>query len=110
MHTISTLTAIVAVLGLVGASPVEHLSKRRAFTVAQVAGKKVFKNGPAQTAKTYRKYGKKVPASLLKAAQVGRNGTVSATPPDQYDIQYLSPVDVGGTVVNLDFDTGSADL
>jgi aspergillopepsin I len=108
MHTFSTLTAFVAVLGLVGASPVEL--KKRSFTVAQVEHKKYYRNGPAQTAKTFRKYGKKVPQSLLKAAAVGPNGTVSATPPDAYDIQYLSPVDVGGTVVNLDFDTGSADL
>jgi hypothetical protein len=36
-------------------------------------------------------------------------GTVTATPEDG-DIEYLSPVTIGGQTLNLDFDTGSADL
>ena len=39
-------------------------------------------------------------------------GTVSATPPSGYDYEYLSPVKVGtpAQTINMDFDTGSADL
>jgi hypothetical protein len=33
-----------------------------------------------------------------------------ANPSDEYDSSYLSPVTIGSTTVNLDFDTGSADL
>jgi aspergillopepsin I len=36
-------------------------------------------------------------------------GTVAASP-DQYDAEYLCPVTIGSTTLNLDFDTGSADL
>ncbi|KAK4447015.1 aspartic peptidase domain-containing protein [Podospora aff. communis PSN243] len=36
-------------------------------------------------------------------------GIVTATPEDG-DIEYLSPVTIGGQTLNLDFDTGSADL
>jgi len=36
-------------------------------------------------------------------------GLVTATP-EQGDIEYLSPVKIGGQTLNLDFDTGSADL
>lgn len=37
------------------------------------------------------------------------NGTVSAVP-EQFDIEYLSPVNVAGKTLNLVLDTGSADL
>lgn len=29
---------------------------------------------------------------------------------DKNDLEYLSPVDIGGTMMQLDFDTGSSDL
>ena len=109
MHTFTSIVAALACLSLVTASPVE-LNKRKTFSVSQVERKKFVRNGPASVAKTFRKYGKKVPAFIKAAAAVGPNGTVPATPADEYDSQYLSPVDAGGTVVNLDFDTGSADL
>jgi hypothetical protein len=66
--------------------------------------------------KTLRKYGKPVPQSLLDAAantaefHIESQGTVPANPSDEYDSSYLSPVSVGGKTLNLDFDTGSADL
>jgi hypothetical protein len=37
-------------------------------------------------------------------------GSDPANPSDEYDSSYLSPVTIGTTTVNLDFDTGSADL
>jgi aspergillopepsin I len=29
---------------------------------------------------------------------------------EKNDLEYLSPVDIGGTIMQLDFDTGSSDL
>ena len=94
--------------------------KRSSFTVEQVARSTQFKNGPAQIVKTLRKHGKEVPTHVVKAAEdrasnavvaaAAASGAVSATPSDQYDVSYLSPVTVGGTVLELDFDTGSSDL
>ncbi|KAF2466381.1 Asp-domain-containing protein [Lindgomyces ingoldianus] len=109
MPSLASLTAIIALLGLVAASPVD-IQKRKTFTVSQVERKQFIKNGAAQTAKTFRKFGVKVPAHILAAAAAGPNGTVAAVPSDAYDSLYLSPVDVGGTTLHLDFDTGSADL
>ncbi|KAH9872236.1 hypothetical protein IAQ61_005071 [Plenodomus lingam] len=119
MPSIVSLTAALTFVGAVIASPVE---KRSAFSVEQVPHTTYLKNGPAQKVKTLRKYGKPVPQSLLDAAEsrdaVGETFTASAVgdgsdpavPSDQYDSSYLSPVTVGSTTVELDFDTGSADL
>lgn len=74
-------------------------------------------SGPAQIAKTLRKYGKAVPAHIQAAADnnaavqaAADTGSDPAVPSDQYDSSYLSPVTVGSNTVHLDFDTGSADL
>jgi hypothetical protein len=37
------------------------------------------------------------------------SGTVTATP-EQGDVEYLSPVNIGGQTMNMDFDSGSSDL
>lgn len=87
----STLTAIVALLGAVGASPVE-LQKRKAFSIAQVQRKTFLKNGAQSMAKTLRKYGAKVPENILAAAAAGpNNGTAPAVPADDYDSLYVIP-------------------
>ncbi|KAI8932808.1 hypothetical protein NX059_010294 [Plenodomus lindquistii] len=120
MPSIVSLTAALALVGAVVASPVE---KRSAFSVEQVKHTTFLKNGPAQKVKTLRKYGKPVPQSLLAAANsraavadevtaaaAPGQGSDPAVPSDQYDSSYLSPVTIGTTQVELDFDTGSADL
>lgn len=119
MPSFTYLTAALALASTVSATPVE-LHKRKAFTIEQVERKTFVKNGPVQVAKTLRKYGKAVPAHILKAAELGpnndvltaaaENGTAPAVPADQYDSLYLSPVTIGNTTVQLDFDTGSGDL
>ncbi|KAK6429558.1 hypothetical protein LTR95_014294 [Oleoguttula sp. CCFEE 5521] len=47
--------------------------------------------------------------SSAAGASEQENGEVSATP-ESNESEYLSPVSVGGQTLNLDFDTGSADL
>ncbi|KAF2143407.1 uncharacterized protein K452DRAFT_225302 [Aplosporella prunicola CBS 121167] len=60
--------------------------------------------------KTYQKYGAQAPSDVQSAAAASTTGTVNASPEDQYDSLYLCPVDIGGSTLQLDFDTGSADL
>jgi hypothetical protein len=43
------------------------------------------------------------------AAGGNKTGTVAANP-EQNAALFLSPVDVGGQMLNLDFDSGSSDL
>jgi len=45
------------------------------------------------------------------APGANKNGTgLVVNVPEANDVEYLSPVNIGGQVVNLDFDTGSSDL
>lgn len=108
MPSFTTLTAALALTATVVASPVAN---RKAFTVQQVPHKTIVKNGPAALVKTVRKFGKTPSEALMKAAAV--TGTVAANPSDSNDSSYLCPVTIGDsnpTTLNLDFDTGSADL
>ncbi|KAI3333761.1 aspartic peptidase domain-containing protein [Ustulina deusta] len=46
-----------------------------------------------------------------QTAVANTNGTgLVVNVPEANDVEYLSPVNIGGQVVNLDFDTGSSDL
>lgn len=121
MPSIAYLTAALAFASTVVATPVQ-IDKRSSFSVEQVHRTTYLKNGPAQKVKTLRKYGQPVPKSLLAAAEAreasvdafaaaaAASGSEPAVPSDEYDSSYLSPVTVGTTSVELDFDTGSSDL
>ncbi|KAI9826948.1 MAG: Type I transmembrane sorting receptor [Phylliscum demangeonii] len=92
---------------LTSAGPIQ---KRSAFTVHQ-SRNAAFKgkNGPAALAGAFLKFGIEVPQSLA-AASGGNDGTATATP-QPLDTEYLVPVTIGnGQTLNLDLDTGSADL
>ena len=100
-------------LSLAGAAPVEveKAVPAGSFRVHQVAVRPGIKtSGPHAVLKTYLKYGKTPPADVSNAA-LYNDGTVTANP-TQYDSEYLERVVVGtpGVPLNLDFDTGSADL
>jgi len=118
MPSFTSLILALALTSTIVATPVQ-LEKRNTFSVEQVERSKYLKNGPQQMAKTLRKYGKPVPANLLAAvensavyatAAANDTGSDPAVPADQYDSLYLSPVTIGNSTVQLDFDTGSSDL
>lgn len=95
-------------------------------------------DGPVQLMKAYQKYGMTVPEGLHlsienrhrkgKRAEAGTgngttvgNGTaqaplpsgvgiVTATPVAPNDLEYIAPVTIGGQTIDMNFDTGSADL
>ncbi|PSK46114.1 aspartic protease SNP2 [Elsinoe australis] len=112
MHGTQTSAVVAALVGLSMAAPAEVAGKK-AFSVEQVAAGPRKALHPAQSMlNTYAKYGKldAAPAEVkAAAAAAAQSGTVPANPEDN-DVSYLSPVTVGGKVLNLDFDTGSSDL
>lgn len=110
MH-FSKLGAASALIILAAASPVEftpHNKRGLAFKVPQTKAKSKILSGPAAMAAVYAKYGATAPPDV-KAAAANNDGTVTASP-ESYDSEYLCPVNIGGQVLNLDFDTGSSDL
>jgi aspergillopepsin I len=107
MHSFTAYLAIsaLAATSLAKPVPVPEVPTRKGFTINQSVPKP-FQAGPVVLQRAYRKFNRAVPEDVSRAAQ---DGTVSATP-EQFDSEYLSPVSIGGQTVNLDFDTGSADL
>lgn len=107
MPSLRSVTALAALCSSTLASPValESLQKRDFFSFNQVLRGTYRKNGPIQMAKVYNKYKGTAPSDVQSAAAAVVTGTVAATPEDEYDSLYLCPVTVGGTELQLDFDT-----
>lgn len=85
------------------------------FSVSQVRNAHFTKHGPIALAKAYRKYGVPVPddlAAVVNSIFSKRSTGSATTTPEEYDVEYLTPVSIGtpAQVLNLDFDTGSSDL
>lgn len=112
MHYTSYIALAAASASLVAASPVA-VQNKKTFSVQQVSNGMKLKSAPAiEVNKVYAKYAKVgavAPSAVVKAAASAQSGTVAAAP-ESYDESYLCPVTVGSQTLNLDFDTGSADL
>ncbi|KAI6090650.1 endothiapepsin [Hypoxylon rubiginosum] len=112
----STLFLAAAVAGIASATPTPPKPKVGTFSVPQVRNPGFKRHGPTQLARTYMKYGVQMPdglARIMADLKVFRRDSGSATAtPEQYDIQYLTPVSIGTPpqTLNLDFDSGSSDL
>ncbi|KAF3351485.1 hypothetical protein VD0002_g2845 [Verticillium dahliae] len=111
---------------LAEASPVRpdtrNTVQKRSFLVPRVKNENFQgHNGPRQLLRAYRKYSMPVPQGLeetvarqtaqakLKARRGNGTGGVKATP-IRNDVEYVSPIKIGGQTVTVDFDTGSSDL
>lgn len=121
--SVDQLTLAAAVLiTMASANP---MPKNGAFTVHQIVapGRSVRMTGAKAFRHTYAKHYMKLPARYEKnlglhhqktaKARTGSaagDGSVSATPVDLSDDEYISSVEVGGQKVLIDFDTGSSDL
>ena len=104
--------AVAAALLAVGNAMPAQLETRGAFTVEQVANANFTGPVPGalQVARMHSKYNKNGVPAHIAAAAAAAAGSVSATPADNYDSEYLSPVKIGSQTFQLDFDTGSSDL
>ncbi|KZF23980.1 aspartic protease pepA [Xylona heveae TC161] len=100
------LAVLATIASLASATPIEKRDGKT-FSFFQSVSRQVQKNGPVALAGVYQKYNKTVPENVAAAAS--NDGSATATP-ESYDESYLVPVTIGGQTLNLDFDTGSADL
>lgn len=102
--------ALAGYSALVAAVPLEARTPTTSFTLNQVAShKKPFVSGAQIYQKALRKYGAAVPHHVASAASAAVSGSATTTP-ESGDVEYLTPVTIGKSTLNLDFDTGSADL
>ncbi len=98
----------------------------RSFKVDRVRRSNYVADGPAAIRKAYAKYGiiptaidfgaldfeplpPEPPQGATKATGPDENGAVGNAP-SQNDVEFLSPVTVGGQQLVMNFDTGSSDM
>ena len=94
---------LLALATLCYTSPIPET--RKSFTIYEKIPK-IGLTGPAHLAKLYSKFRADIPDYIIPAL----TNTNVVAHPEANDASYLCPVDVGGQILNLDFDTGSADL
>ncbi|KAL4953977.1 aspartic protease pep1 [Aspergillus filifer] len=107
----SKVAAVIGLSAMASASPMapprEGFPSQR-FSLNQllkpITGRGI--NLPQMYSHSLSKYGATVPARVRDAMAHGS----AVTTPEEYDLEYLTPVNVGGTTMHLDFDTGSSDL
>lgn len=117
--------AVLVLTSLTTALPVKEAAGNHGgatFSVTQVLNPNHVPSGPLAYAKALGRYGAPISEDLKAAVLEALNttgllrrqsqSTVTANPSGGYDSEYLSPVSIGNPAqsLNLDFDTGSADL
>jgi len=94
--------------------------QKRTFSVNQPAESPQLEDGPLALRRAYLKHGIDLPPGLLKRQAPAPTAVGAAPQPtatgstlavsDKNDLEYLSPVTIGGVKMRMDFDTGSSDL
>lgn len=126
---IRILFVLVTLAALVLAAPTPGKIQKRSFKVPRSINRAHPRglNGPDAIRKVFKKYNFKIAEGFiantkssatpsLAGLKINANngstngsGTVAANPEDNAAL-FLSPVDIGGQTLNLDFDSGSSDL
>jgi hypothetical protein len=110
MRSIASLALFAGLASLTIATPIQNVKKSTTtFRVNQFQTGIKYKHGASALQKAYLKHKKSAPSAVSSAAAASQTGSVDADP-EQFDAEYLCAVTVGNTTLNLDFDTGSADL
>lgn len=112
-----SIATVVALAVAAQAAPTERTGSG-SFSLPAVHNPNHVRNGTAAMLKAYKKFNLQPSSSQLLSdsfrnaiskSRKRQDGTVTASP-DPDNVEYLVPVTVGGQTLNLDFDSGSADL
>lgn len=76
---------------------------KKAFTARRTTPRSTLKSGSASVLSTHNKVKKPVPKDLSTIAAT-RKGTIIVSPIN-FDHDYLTPITVGGQILNVVFDT-----
>lgn len=108
---LSTIT-VLALAVAAQAAPSASIFGNKQFSVPAVHNANFHRNGTLAMLKAYAKHHliptKEMPSAFLNELQRRQDGSAPASPSD--GVEYLVPVSIGGETLNLDFDSGSADL
>lgn len=107
MVSSKTVVSALALSAVAAAAPTSARSK---FTLNQVAVKKPASPPAAKYAKALAKFHAPIPVHVAAAAAAGSQSGSATNEPTADDEEYVTPVTAGNSQLNLDFDTGSADL
>ncbi|RFU30355.1 hypothetical protein B7463_g5970, partial [Scytalidium lignicola] len=116
LSSVATILAFSAALSQAAPLDLEarnvEVSGATHFSVPAAHNSNYVRNGTAALLKAYAKYGitptRKMHSAFTEALSKRQDSTAPASPAN--GVEYLVPVTVGGQTLNLDFDTGSADL
>ncbi|KUJ09232.1 acid protease [Mollisia scopiformis] len=108
----TTLTVLALAAAAAHAAPTSIAVGSKTFSAPAVHNPNYVRNGTAALLKAYAKHHltptKELPTAFLEALAKRQDGSATAVPSD--GVEYLVSTSVGGQSLNLDFDTGSADL
>ena len=111
-----SLTIVLALAVAAQAAPTAEKRATNAFSIPAVHNTQNVRNGTAAMLKAYKKYGLKPTQQFsdsfineITASRKRQDGSATASPASN-NAEYIVPVTIGGQTLNLDFDSGSADL
>ena len=111
-----SLTIVLALAVAAQAAPTAEKRATNAFSIPAVHNTQHVRNGTAAMLKAYKKYGLKPTQQFsdsfineITASRKRQDGSATASPASN-NAEYIVPVTIGGQTLNLDFDSGSADL
>lgn len=114
MVAASKLALFISAAASVAAAPIVEDRSATSFSVPAIHNG-ATRNGTLALLKAYAKYGltpshpDNILNTLLGNLVKRQDGSVPAKP-DSANVEYICEVSIGGQTLNLDFDTGSADL
>ncbi len=112
LSSISILAFVIAAQAVPAPAPAVNVIGSSTFSATAVHNANFTRNGTAAMLQAYAKHHliptKEMPAAFLSELQKRQDGSATAFPSN--GIEYLVTTSVGGQNLNLDFDSGSADL